>query len=117
MSADNGIYIGKFPKGLAHNDQGEDCIYYDTFEYRVIHAQNIEDCEYGSTQEMKDASLCDYFGEDRVVKIFSDRRDALLFAHDWAKEFDILEYGVSEMEFDRPLVQMTKGQINEVLGF
>ena len=72
--------------------------------------------EIHRSQEMKDASLCDYFGEDRV-KIFSDRRDALLFAHDWAKEFDILEYGVSEMEFDRPLVQMTKGQINEVLGF
>ena len=101
MSADNGIYIAEFPK--------ED----GTIEYRVAHAQAIENVDYGTTQE-QDAYRAAIFGEARC---FSNKDDAILFAHKEEESYDILEYGVSRIRFDRPLVNMTKDQIKDVLGF
>jgi hypothetical protein len=102
MSADNGIYIGKFPTDSGH-------------EYRVIHAQAIENVDYGNI-EMQNAYRFAYFGR-KGVEVFADRGIALVYAYDWAKEFDILEYGVVEIEFDRPIVPMTDEKLKEILGY
>ena len=81
MSADNGIYIIKFPEG-----------------YRVAHCQAIENIDYypeGSKERKK--ALKDYFGKS---KVFTEKDEAILFAHKLAKEImdddfcPILEYGV-----------------------
>ena len=52
MSADNGIYVGKFPTVDPNN-----------FEYRVIHAQAIENLSYETPDN------CDYSPEE-VVRYF-----------------------------------------------
>jgi hypothetical protein len=104
MSADNGIYIGKFPTNSECTE----------FEYRVIEAAAIENVDYG-TKAKQDAYRVSYFG--RTERVFSDRKEALVFAHDWAEEFDILEYGVCELKFDRPLVSMSEDKIKRILDW
>ena len=51
MSADNGIYIGKFDDG-----------------YRVIHAQAIEHCEGSPDDDVTLAYINNYFGEAKLLK-------------------------------------------------
>lgn len=80
MSADNGIYIAKFPDG-----------------YRVCEAQAIENIDYypeGSDERKQE--LKNYFGES---KIYETKDEALLAGHKIEEEiansdWPILEYGV-----------------------
>lgn len=88
MSADNGIYILKSPKGKG-------------FEFRVIHAQAIENINYEpdkggfNTEQIKR-----YFDS---AQVFSDEDQAWRKARDMAKEITsdefcfILEYGISSI--------------------
>lgn len=81
MSADNGVYIVKFPDG-----------------YRVTHAQAIENIDYfepgtaARKQELKD-----YFGHS---PLYATEQEAVLVAHEKAKKIladdfcPVLEYGV-----------------------
>lgn len=81
MSADNGIYIAKFPDG-----------------FRVIHAQAIENINYfpeGSEEYFK--TLKRYFEKAEVIPT---KDEAILLGHKMAEDimnsdFPILEYGVS----------------------
>jgi hypothetical protein len=82
MSADNGIYIAKFPDG-----------------YRVEYAQAIDNCWFypmGSKERKEE--LKNYFG---ASPIFNTKEKAILYAHELAEEFEkgdewgFLEYGVS----------------------
>ncbi len=81
MSADNGIYIAKFPDG-----------------YRVCEEQAIDNVTYypiGSKERKEE--LRKYFGDS---KVFRTKEEAILFAHKLeddilSSDFPILEYGVS----------------------
>lgn len=103
MSADNGIYIGVFPTGAGER------------EYRVIHAQAIEDCDYGN-EEMQDHYRLVYFGS---AKATPSRDEAWSLAREMADEilsdYGVLEYGVSETHFERPLISKTVAEANEWL--
>jgi hypothetical protein len=81
MSADNGVFIVKFPDG-----------------YRWAYAQAIENIDYypeGSLKRKKE--LKRYFGKSRV---YNDYLDAYIDAEKWAEkfieddDFGILEYGI-----------------------
>jgi hypothetical protein len=88
VSADNGVYIVKFPDG-----------------YRVCHAQAIENIDYDpvGSKERKDC-LKDYFG---TSKIYQSKDEAIVAAHKLYDEimnddFPVVEYGVryiGEYEF------------------
>ena len=80
MSADNGIYIVKFPEG-----------------FRVVHAQCIENIDYypEGTKERKEM-LKDYFGQS---EIYETREEALnqaskIYDDITNSDFPILEYGI-----------------------
>jgi hypothetical protein len=78
MSADNGIYIVKFPDG-----------------YRIAHTQAIDNIEYyPAGSALRKEYLSQTFGRSPV---FADKGDALLAAHALADEvakYGVLEYGV-----------------------
>lgn len=113
MSADNGIYIGKFPTGPS------------TYEYRVAHAQNIEDVGddyYPDTGEATksirspeaiDAIRSLVFGGD--VKVFGKLEDAYEYAEKWSESFSVLEYGIVELPFIRPFVAMAEKDARKIL--
>ena len=81
MSADNGIYIAKFPDG-----------------FRVVHAQAIEDIDYypEGTDEYLD-TLKFYFGGS---PLYNSKEEAFEAAHDIEEDIladdfcPILEYGI-----------------------
>jgi hypothetical protein len=94
MSADNGIYVAAFPTATGEK------------EYRVAHCQGIEDCDLSfvegeAARKAEDKNRYLHFGQ---APSYNCRKAAIFEAHQLAKEFPILEYGVVEMEFDRPLV-------------
>lgn len=96
MSADNGIYIAKFPKAEGG------------FEWRVIHAQAIENCDDSPnySQELTDAYRTVYFAgaESFDTEEAADAKARQMEAEVLADDFcPILEYGVCSFEFDRPL--------------
>lgn len=108
MSADNGIYIAEFP-----TEDGK-------VVYRVAYAQAIDNCFLRSYErELEDAYRVSYFAD---TPIFTDKTEAILYAHSKSDEFlsepyadgfyPILEYGVSMLYMDRPLLDMTKEQAN-----
>lgn len=76
MSADNGIYIAKFPDG-----------------FRVSYAQAIENITYfpeGSAERKEE--LRHYFGDS---PLFTDRSSADAYAVNQSKNYDFLEYGIA----------------------
>jgi len=86
MSADNGIYIAKFPDG-----------------YRITYAQAIENVDYfpeGSKKRKKE--LKSYFGESEIYKTEQDAFNAALELSAKMEEdeeengmgFFVLEYGI-----------------------
>jgi len=82
MSADNGVYIGKFPrpkkKGIARILS---CCGGDLYEYRVAHCQNIENCfDLGSGDPL--------YGTF-TLSTFSDKKDRF-------EKYDIT-YGMPSM--------------------
>lgn len=87
MSADNGIYIGKFPKALGG------------FEYRVVEAQAIDNLYCCSNQKEEDARIFRTFHDGEV---FMEEGLAWVYANKYSKEFCVLEYGLNMLEFKRP---------------
>jgi hypothetical protein len=76
MSADNGIYIAKFPDG-----------------YRVAYAACIENIDYyRPNTKARKKELKAYFGDSQIFKT-----EVKAFRHAWklSKDYDYLEYGVS----------------------
>lgn len=101
MSADNGIYIGRFK-----NPAGG-------FEYRVAEGMAIENCDYGvgdCPNELTDAYRVSYYANPRA-KHFLVREEALQYAYKVAKEYTdggmFLEYGVCECHYDVPFPNFT----------
>jgi hypothetical protein len=86
MSADNGIYIVKFPDG-----------------YRVAHAQAVENIDLhppGSAERKE--TLKGYFGDSDIYPSWDH---AYAVAFDMAQGYEILEYGIQDLE--------CKGFLNE----
>lgn len=83
MSADNGIYVAKFPDG-----------------YRVAHCQCIEDVDFYAANTFGRKSVLKVkFGRS---KVYATKNEALLAGHEMEQEIresdwpgNILEYGVS----------------------
>lgn len=102
MSADNGIYIGCFPDG-----------------FRVIHAQAIENCDDGDgfPQNYVDATRVIYYGDATLYKHKEDARKKAFEMYDEIMEGDmpILEYGISEVEYDRLLPSITKRKARKTI--
>jgi len=99
MSADNGIYIGVFDDG-----------------YRVIHAQAIDNCE--GDDDVTLAYIHTYF---KNAKVISDRAEAWQAARDIYDEmglddFAVLEYGISEIQFNIPFPKMTEEKCQRLMG-
>ena len=112
MSADNGIYIGRFPvQGYEHLANTDMAIY----EYRVIHAQAIENLEFFSEEQAElekkfngenPRAIVEYFGD---AYPFSDGTRAREKAFQMEQEIlndaycPILEYGINSMSFRKPM--------------
>ena len=101
MSADNGIYIGVFDDG-----------------YRVIEAQAIDNCEGSPDDETTLAYIHNYFSR---AKLITDREEAWQTARDIYDEmrlddFAVLEYGISEIQFNIPFPKMTKEREKRLMG-
>lgn len=101
MSADNGIYIAKFDSGFI----------------RVSYGSAIENVTFypkGSQEELD--TLKEYFGDS---PLFKDEENAILYAHQQAKKYEYLEYGVSTLsgifpEFDE---EVKKANQVELKGY
>lgn len=95
MSADNGIYIG---------------IFKDTI--RVIHAQAIENCSPSDDfpQELTDSSIVLYFGGSKHYSTKDEAWQRAREIYDEMKNDDwfILEYGISEINFDCDFPKISK---------
>ncbi len=108
MSADNGVYIGRFKHVECSRPLvDERGAYYDIedgYEYRVAHAQAIENCDYNSgfdsdiPKEVIDAYRVLTYGS---VPIFTDKDSAYRQAQELAK-LQPTEYGISEIHYDVP---------------
>jgi hypothetical protein len=96
MSADNGIYIGIFPTAGGK-------------EYRVIEAQAIDNCSFDdSLHDPIPGEVTEWY---RVIyyrnaEVFTNKTEALIYAEKLANEQEILEYGISGIEYDRPLLPL-----------
>ena len=99
MSADNGIYIGRFPTGVDEN-----------FEYRVAHAQAIDNtswqdhmrwrkCNEEFAREQANESICLVFGG---CEVFTSETKAIKEANKIHDIIQWVEYGVSILVFDKP---------------
>lgn len=97
MSADNGIYVASFP--TIHR----------SLEYRVAYAMAIENVDHGD-ERSQDLHRAAIFGN---ASTFADRSQALLHAHELAHEYDTLEYGVSDLIFDRPLLDISREDLKK----
>lgn len=93
MSADNGIYIGKFPTA-----DGK-------VEWRVAHAQAIENCDDGyELVGETDAWRVLIFGRSES---YASEEEALQRAKTLADEVDYTEYGICSVDFNRPLLSIS----------
>lgn len=95
MSSDNGVYCGVFPTSSGAK------------EYRVIYAQAIDNVDFGD-QEMQDNTRVSYFGNAVSFGTLElAMEEASFLANKVLDEFGLLEYGISVLEFDRPLLNKT----------
>ena len=76
MSADNGIYVAQFKNG-----------------FRVIEASAIDNLYYYSKNSKENKDVWKEYWENS--KVFPTKQEALLYAHELAEEYYILEYGVN----------------------
>ena len=88
MSADNGIYILVTPT----NNGGE--------EYRVVHAMAIDNLDYDVPEgwDLNPEEVKNYFEN---TPVFGDEKEALDYAHELAKDWPFLEYGISSIKAER----------------
>lgn len=82
MSADNGIYVCKFPEG-----------------YRVIYMHAVDNLTYGSIEEQ------DEFRKEvfKNVPLIEDEDEAWRIARKMAEDRYYLEYGISQIDMKRSL--------------
>lgn len=96
MSADNGIYIGAFPKTEGSTE----------YEYRVIHAQAIDNVYWTPDDSLEEnpREIVQYFGKAEVMtEEFAHKKAFEMEKEILNDEFcPILEYGISTMTFNRP---------------
>lgn len=126
MSADNGIYIGRFlrkwrcgkcdggafPEHSVRCTKREDYTRGDgSYVYRVITAQAIENCDedYKFPKELTAAYRVEYYGRSEV---FDSEEDAWnearrLESEIMGSEFPVLEYGISMISYDVPFPDIT----------
>jgi hypothetical protein len=99
MSADNGIYIAKFPTTTGG------------VEYRVTHAQAIENTDYEEyvRSYFEDAAAFDNVSEAREHAF---ALEAEILADDYCP---ILEYGICSLEFPKPLTEYPKAPATKEL--
>lgn len=105
MSADNGIYIGRFKIN-------------DDFEYRVTHAQAIENCDYDEPYPAKliHAYRTVYYGTSNIYnKKGAWERARKLYEEILDGEYPICEYGVSEIHYDEPFPDMTTKEASDYI--
>jgi len=134
MSADNGIYIGRFLRWRCGKCDGwryleehsRHCmlIAKDKTEYiyHVIHAQAIENCDYDNKTPKKvtDAYRVYYYGSAPMHHTLDEALDR---AFELEKEilgdnefgYGILEYGVSIIKYDKPFPKMALEEANAIL--
>lgn len=97
MSADNGVYIGRFP-----TDEG--------FEYRVAYAQAIENTDYRDYMRWMrcDEEAARREAAESILLTFGARKVFVTEEDAWKEaalihgKMEWTEYGVSLLEFDRP---------------
>ena len=105
MSADNGIYIARFTKTDG------------TVEFRVTEAGAIDNIELSYMEKgdertrLEDAYRTLYF---KNAKSFSDENEAGLYALRLAKEC-YTEYGVCQINMDRPLTSLSNEEAEEIV--
>ena len=104
MSADNCVAIGSFP--LVDNTGAA------VVEYRVIHAQAIENCDFGDTEE-QDYTRVSYYGQATSIATYEEAQKE---ANRLYAELDICEYGICDMEYDRPLINKTPEEATKWLN-
>lgn len=103
LSSDNGVYVGEFP-----TQSGEK-------EYRVIHAQAIENVDFGD-QEMQDYTRVSYFGNAISFGTLELAvEEASFLANKVLDDCGLLEYGISILKFDRPLLNKTVEEAEALL--
>lgn len=99
MSADNGIYIGRFPI-----EEGNSQI-----EYRVIHEQAIDNINYNPGENHSAAyenprEIVSYFGDTKPMTEQEAVKEAFNIEAEILKsECPIIEYGISTITFQHPL--------------
>lgn len=108
MSADNGIYIGRFMRVESRNPLKA------KFEYRVIHAQAIENCDdsHDFPSEITDAYRALYYGG---APIFTDADEAHKQARELVTPEPILEYGISEIHYDIVFPSLSKADAEQAI--
>lgn len=121
MSADNGVYIGRFKRVCSDRDHigSNQC---DTgYEYRVIHAQCIENCDYDDrwAAELTDAYRVNYYGRADVCYTEDEAwQQAQALYKQIVEDPDgmgILEYGICCCNYDVPFPSLTVEQADKIL--
>lgn len=83
MSSDNGLYVLQTKDG-----------------WRVKHLQAVENLWWSKGEQLDNLNpVAVYLAFESCIE-FTDKKDAFTFAFDWAEDFPILEYGVSELPLD-----------------
>lgn len=97
MSADNGIYIGRFPKTETTPED---------YEYRVIHATAIENLHWTPTDTLEENSreIVAYYKSASVITQDEAQKKAFelekeILADDFCP---VLEYGINTLTFQHP---------------
>lgn len=93
MSADNGIYILKTTRSRKQEGIAiVQCASYPV--YRIAHVQAIDNMSYYKEHQPYNlgAYMVDAWGKS---KVYTDKGEAVLAAHELADTIEVLEYGVS----------------------
>lgn len=108
MSADNGIYIGVFPKTEnPHNVK----LHPIDLQYRVIHATAIDNINFFDEQKELEIkfqkenprAIVEYFGNADVLTQDKAQEKAFEMEHEiMDSSFPVLEYGISTIHFKQP---------------
>jgi hypothetical protein len=103
MSADNGVYVAKFPtlnSGV---------------EYRVAHLQNIEELDYNSIYDIPEDVVIAYRNFSFANSpIFLDEQEAIDYAYKLEESIVFTEYGVCSVEYNTPIT-MTERDAEKII--
>jgi len=108
MSADNGIYIGRFTGGK-HGY---------TYEYRVCEDAAIENCDKNDMIPMflHEAYLVAYYGKSEVYNDHNDAWDrACELSNEIAKDNGFTEYGICMIDYDEEFPGISLEEANNII--